>query len=146
MKKPQQSQQQQQQPVVTDRPQDKKPYIASSAPPLTTRTAPDSHQVFVGGLPANTSESELREVFTQFGKVMEVRVNPKNFGFIVFDNDKSVREVMATKDSNPLMLREKRLNIEEKRQSHSKGGVYTAPYGAGRKTGPLRPMNRPQRR
>lgn len=133
--------------LVNDRPPEKKAFNSSANAPLTTRSAPDSHQVFVGGLPMNTTENELREVFAQFGNVVEVRVNPKNFGFVVFDNDKSVRDVMASKDASPLQLRDKRLNIEEKRQSNPKG-IFTGGSGGsyGNRKGPLRPVNRPPRR
>ena len=105
-----------------------------------SRAAPDSNQVFVGGLPPGTSESDLQDLFKQFGKVIEVRVNPKNFGFVVFDNEQSVHNVIAAKEESPLMLRDKRLNIEEKRQSAPKGGMGMG-QGFGRKA-PLRPSNR----
>ena len=121
--------------------------------PINSRSAPDSHQVFVGGLPQGTTETELREVFAQFGNILEVRVNPKNFGFVVFDCEKSVQKIIMHKDDSPLHLREKRLNIEEKRQSTPKGGFGSG--GPGRKPvgtssisgkAPLRPSNRLSKR
>ena len=124
-----------------DRPLDKKPFVSSNAANVS-RSVPDSCQVFVGGLPSSTTQNELRDVFTRFGKIVEIRVNPKNFGFVVFDNEQSVHEIMALKDESPLYLRDKKLNIEEKRQSAPKGGVGPS---VGRKV-PLRPSNRSQKR
>ncbi len=84
------------------------------------RDIPDSCQLFVGGLPANTTEAELRQLFDQFGPVGDIRVNPKNFAFIVFTNPKTVTDLMAN-HKNSLEIRGKQLNIEEKRSSRGGG-------------------------
>nr|XP_042141358.1 ras GTPase-activating protein-binding protein 2 [Peromyscus maniculatus bairdii] len=54
---------------------------------------PDSHQLFVGNLPHDIDENELKEFFMSFGNVVELRINTKgvggklpNFGFVVFDD------------------------------------------------------------
>ena len=62
----------------------------------------------------------MREVFKDFGNVLDVRVNPKNFAFVVFDSAKPVNEVMHLKE--PLEIRGKNLNIEAKRAPRSGGG------------------------
>merc|ERR1719300_2080055 len=41
---------------------------------------PDSHQLFVGNLPHNISESELKVFFGHWGRVMELRINTKASG------------------------------------------------------------------
>ncbi len=122
---------------------DKKPFVSSSNPPNVSRSAPDTCQVFVGGLPSNTTQNDLKEVFAQYGTIVEIRVNPKNFGFVVFDNEKSVRDIMSLKDESPLYLGNKKLNIEEKRQSAPKGGIIGPSVG---RKAPLRPANRSQKR
>ncbi|KAG7264671.1 hypothetical protein CRUP_038845 [Coryphaenoides rupestris] len=78
---------------------------------------PDSHQLFVGNLPHDIDESELKDFFMSYGNVVELRINTKgvggklpNFGFV------------------PIMFRgEVRLNVEEKktravRERENRGG------------------------
>lgn len=86
----------------------------------TTREASDALQVFVGGLPPDTTESQLTEVFKAFGEVRDVRVNAKNFAFVNFDTSDSVQSVMNCAD--PIVLRGKTLNIEPKRSSGFRSG------------------------
>lgn len=89
----------------------------------------DAHQLFVGNLPHNIEEVELKDFFEKdFGKVMEVRINRKssnnrdvpNFGFVVFAAPETVQKVLQMK---PILLREDiRLNVEEKKQRGEQGG------------------------
>ncbi|KAE8300281.1 Ras GTPase-activating protein-binding protein 2 [Larimichthys crocea] len=81
---------------------------------------PDSHQLFVGNLPHDIDESELKEFFMTYGNVVELRINTKgvggklpNFGFVVFDDSDPVQRILGAK---PIMFRgEVRLNVEEKK-------------------------------
>ncbi|XP_048366599.1 ras GTPase-activating protein-binding protein 2 isoform X3 [Sphaerodactylus townsendi] len=81
---------------------------------------PDSHQLFVGNLPHDIDENELKEFFMSFGNVVELRINTKgvggklpNFGFVVFDDCEPVQKILLAK---PVMFRgEVRLNVEEKK-------------------------------
>ena len=91
-------------------------------PQTSGRGAPDSCQIFVGGLPSGTTDADLHTAFQTFGNVMEVRINPKNFGFVVFDSDIAVRRVMETKDESPIKIHSKQLNIEQKRPTSTRGG------------------------
>ncbi|GAA6066951.1 ras GTPase-activating protein-binding protein 2, partial [Tachysurus ichikawai] len=65
---------------------------------------PDSHQLFVGNLPHDIDEGELKEFFMKFGTVVEMRINTKgvggklpNFGFVVFDDSDPVQRILAAK-------------------------------------------------
>uniref|UniRef100_A0A3B4TYJ4 G3BP stress granule assembly factor 2b n=1 Tax=Seriola dumerili TaxID=41447 RepID=A0A3B4TYJ4_SERDU len=93
---------------------------------------PDSHQLFVGNLPHDIDESELKEFFMTYGNVVELRINTKgvggklpNFGFVVFDDSDPVQRILGAK---PIMFRgEVRLNVEEKktravRERETRGG------------------------
>uniref|UniRef100_UPI00358E64F2 ras GTPase-activating protein-binding protein 2 isoform X1 n=1 Tax=Myxine glutinosa TaxID=7769 RepID=UPI00358E64F2 len=83
---------------------------------------PDSQQIFVGNLPHDIDEAELKEFFMIFGTVMDLRINTKssaggskvpNFGFVIFDDPEAVQNVLGQK---PVMLRgDVRLNVEEKK-------------------------------
>ncbi|KAI3706089.1 hypothetical protein L1987_76344 [Smallanthus sonchifolius] len=58
-------------------------------------------KVFVGGLSANLTEDDFKFYFEKFGKITDVVVmhdnvthRPRGFGFITFDSEDSVEEVM----------------------------------------------------
>ncbi|XP_041364926.1 ras GTPase-activating protein-binding protein 2-like isoform X2 [Gigantopelta aegis] len=106
----------------------------------TTRF-PDSHQLFVGNLPHNISEKELKTFFEDYGKVMELRINTKsgggklpNFGFVVFDSPDPVQHILKVKMSQPIKYNgEHRLNVEEKKPRDGRigGGRGGPPRGGG---------------
>merc|ERR1719259_857267 len=92
---------------------------------------PDTHQIFVGNLPTNMDDHDLREIFDKFGRIADIRINigksknvggpPKggatpNFGFITFESPEAVRMCMSEK---PICTHEgHRLNVEEKKTRH----------------------------
>ncbi|XP_034544614.1 ras GTPase-activating protein-binding protein 2 isoform X3 [Notolabrus celidotus] len=96
---------------------------------------PDSHQLFVGNLPHDIDESELKDFFMTYGNVVELRINTKgvggklpNFGFVVFDDSDPVQRILGAKVDGPIMFRGGvRLNVEEKktravRERETRGG------------------------
>lgn len=91
---------------------------------------PDGQQVFVGNLNQDLSESELRTYFSQYGKVMDMRINTNskqqsgrrlpNYGFVVFEEKQAVENLLSASKSNSITYKndkgiEYRLNVEEKR-------------------------------
>ncbi|KAL6842471.1 hypothetical protein ACP4OV_027706 [Aristida adscensionis] len=61
-------------------------------------------KIFVGGLPSALKEDEFMEFFSKFGKVVEHEIirdhasnRSRGFGFIVFDAEKTVDELLAKK-------------------------------------------------
>lgn len=92
----------------------------------------DSQQLFVGNLPHNVSEKELRQFFGVYGTVVELRINTKsssgkvpNFGFVVFDSPEPVQHILSNK---PIKFNgEHRLNVEEKKPR----GSESRPIGRG---------------
>jgi len=79
---------------------------------------PDNQQVFVGNLPANISEFEVRDFFRSYGIVVEVRINRMSmnkipFGFVVFDCAETAQKVLAEKEK--IEYKGHRLNVEEKK-------------------------------
>jgi len=92
----------------------------------------DSQQLFVGNMPHGCTEEDLSDLFSKFGRVLEVRINQKqgresagrgrdgktgfqvpNFGFIVFEDAASVERALSAK---PILLYgNHRLNVEEKK-------------------------------
>ncbi|XP_017543741.1 ras GTPase-activating protein-binding protein 2 isoform X1 [Pygocentrus nattereri] len=110
---------------------------------------PDSHQLFVGNLPHDIDEGELKDFFMTFGNVVEMRINTKgvggklpNFGFVVFDDSDPVQRILGAK---PIMFRgEVRLNVEEKktraareRETRGTGDGRRGDRGPGGPRGPM---------
>ncbi|XP_006659294.1 heterogeneous nuclear ribonucleoprotein 1 [Oryza brachyantha] len=61
-------------------------------------------KIFVGGLPSALKEDEFKEFFSRFGKVLEHEIirdhstnRSRGFGFVVFDAEKTVDELLAKK-------------------------------------------------
>lgn len=66
------------------------------------RTNAGYPKVFLGGLPANVTESDLRAYFSRYGQVMEVVImydqekkKSRGFGFLSFDTEASVDRACA---------------------------------------------------
>merc|ERR1739838_214273 len=79
---------------------------------------PDSQQIFVGNLVPEINDADLKEHFSRFGTVLDVKINYShshnpNFGFVIFDSPKSVEEVLKVV---PNQMKSVRINIEEKKQ------------------------------
>lgn len=90
---------------------------------------PDTQQVFVGNLPHAMSEKDLKDYFGPWGNVVDIRINKKdrnadvpNYGFVVFDDEKSVHEVLKNR-GNFQLNDGHRLNVEEKKQRDRKSVV-----------------------
>lgn len=102
----------------------------------------DTHQLFLGHLPHTATEDELREIFSVFGTILDLRVfskpnnkpgptgnrAPPNYGFITYDSQESVQKCLMAK---PIFYPKDDksgtpLNVEEKkpkdRNSYGGGG------------------------
>lgn len=67
----------------------------------------DNHQLFLGNVPHNATEDELRVMFSRFGAIADLRIHskavqklpgvraPQNYGFITYEDSKSVQECLA---------------------------------------------------
>ncbi|KAJ3693217.1 hypothetical protein LUZ60_008697 [Juncus effusus] len=61
-------------------------------------------KLFVGGLPTDLKEDELKEFFSKFGKITNHEIirdhqtsRSRGFGFVIFDSEKAVDEFLAKK-------------------------------------------------
>ncbi|XP_054167999.1 ras GTPase-activating protein-binding protein 2-like [Oppia nitens] len=91
---------------------------------------PDENQVFVGNLPQNIVEDELRNIFGKYGKILDVRINRQNqqkmgintktpnYGFITFESQDIVQSILKQK---PIYFDNHRFNVEEKRSQTGRG-------------------------
>ena len=81
---------------------------------------PYSHRVFVGNLPRRCVESNLKDIFSKFGNVVNVRIDYNGLarnGFVIFEDEKSVADCLSQK---PIYLPDgHRLNVETKKKNVS---------------------------
>lgn len=88
--------------------------------------APDNHQIFIGNLPNNVTEKDVRDSFSEYGKIIEVRLNPKNFGFIAFDGPDAPTKILNK--TKTIIIHNNTINTEVKR---SVGGSSRRDGGGG---------------
>ncbi|CAF0962240.1 unnamed protein product [Didymodactylos carnosus] len=80
---------------------------------------PNENQVFVGSLPPDFTADILRDFFSGYGPVVDVRIfspqnaEKKNFGFVVFEDSKPAQKVL---EQQHVTCKGYRLNVEEKTQ------------------------------
>jgi len=89
----------------------------------------DSCQIFVGALPRNMTEEDIKGVFEEFGEVQHIRINQGNrsdskngFGFVTFKSEESVKNALEKKHN--IMFNGYQLNIEEKKVRADNRGGY----------------------
>ncbi len=73
------------------------------------RVFDDSHQLFFGNVPRGATEDELREIFSKFGRIIDLRIHTKsqqksarqlpNYGFITFEDQQAVQNCLNARVS-----------------------------------------------
>ncbi|CAK9137666.1 unnamed protein product [Ilex paraguariensis] len=96
-------------------------------------------KIFVGGLSANLTEEEFKSYFEKFGRITDVVVmhdnvthRPRGFGFITFDSEDAVEDVMQKNyyELSGKLVEVKRAVPKEGNNNNSSG--YNARAGTGR--------------
>ena len=95
--------------------------------------------IFVGSLPFKVEESELKEVFEEFGEVSSVKIitdretgRSKGFGFIEMPNDEEAQKAISEANGAELYGRTIVVNqAEEKKERPAGGGGYNRGGGGG---------------
>ncbi len=99
-------------------------------------------KLYVGNLPYNTTEAQVRELFEQAGEITEVALitdretgRPKGFGFVEMATVEGAQE--AIKRFNGYSLNERNLTVNEARprEERSGGGGYGGGRGGGDRGG-----------
>ncbi len=74
-------------------------------------------KIYVGNLSSETGESEVRELFGQFGDVGDVNLitdrdtgRPRGFGFVEIRNDQAAREAISSLDGKEVGGRQLKVN------------------------------------
>lgn len=75
-------------------------------------------KIFVGGIPTTLTEEEFKDFFSKYGKVVDHEIildhatkRSRGFGFIVFDNEKVVDDILA--DGNMIDMNGTRVEIKK---------------------------------
>ncbi|KAE9539388.1 hypothetical protein AGLY_004640 [Aphis glycines] len=101
----------------------------------------DEQQLFIGKIPPEVQESDLRNLFEKFGNLLDVRImkggsktgDPSmngNFGFVIFESIDTAHKVLK---SRPIMLPGEngiKLNVEEKKNK-SRSSMVNSEGGSG---------------
>lgn len=82
--------------------------------------------IYVGNLPYDIGEDELRDVFSQFGEVSKVNIimdkfsgQPKGFGFVEMPNDSEADEAIKALNESALKGRNVKVNQAKPRRERS---------------------------
>ncbi|EFJ10098.1 hypothetical protein SELMODRAFT_81392, partial [Selaginella moellendorffii] len=114
--------------------------LAAAALPATyTLSRGFSSKLFIGGLAWGTEERGLRDAFSPFGEIIEVRViqdretgRSRGFGFVSYITDQEAQKAMEAMDGRVLDGRTIRVNYATQRQPGfaTGGGAYGGGGGA----------------
>ncbi len=101
-----------------------------------------SKKLFVGGLSWGTDDEGMRDVFSQFGEVVEAKVirdretgRSRGFGFVTFANDEEATAAIASLDGSTLDGRTIKVNEAQDKERDGGGGGRGGSrggYGGGR--------------
>ena len=93
-------------------------------------------KLYVGNLPYNTTEAQVRQLFEQAGEITEVALitdretgRPKGFGFVEMATEEAAQE--AIKRFNGYALDNRNLTVNEARPREERSGG--GGYGGGRR-------------
>nr|CAH8866654.1 unnamed protein product [Trichobilharzia regenti] len=88
---------------------------ASSSPPKFGTLIPN--RIFVGGIPSNTTEQELKSFFSSFGQVKDVKIindrlgiSKGSYGFVTFESQEMAEKIIKN-ESETLIFKDRKLNI-----------------------------------
>ncbi|CAH1970898.1 unnamed protein product [Acanthoscelides obtectus] len=91
------------------------------------------NRIFVGGISANTTETELMQLFSNYGTVKAAKIIQdragvsKGYGFITFESEDDAKRPLQ--EAENIVLRERKLNIAPaiKKQPFSRGFDASSP-------------------
>ena len=88
-----------------------------------TTTTANRNDVYVGNLAFNTTEEQLSEVFSEFGRVVRVRMatdpetmNPRGFGFVEYQDPQAA--LSALRNMNDFELNGRKIRVNFSNASH----------------------------
>jgi cold-inducible RNA-binding protein len=97
-------------------------------------------KLFVGNLPFSTTEDELREIFSQYGEIVEIRLisdrftgRSKGIAFVEFTTEEQAQAAIEGQNNKPIGEREAFVSIARppKPREERSGGSYGGNRGGG---------------
>ncbi|OGK37911.1 RNA-binding protein [Candidatus Roizmanbacteria bacterium RIFCSPHIGHO2_12_FULL_41_11] len=89
----------------------------------------DNKKLFVGNLPWSLNNDSLREMFAQFGEIVEAIVitdrmsgRSKGFGFVTFANEESAKKAIEQMSEFEIEGRKLVVNVARPREASRNGG------------------------
>lgn len=94
--------------------------------------------IYVGNLPYNVVEEDLKEIFEEYGEVASVKIisdkltgRSKGFGFVEMDNDQEANKAIEELNNAELGGRNIRVNESRPRSNDSRGGNRRGAHNKG---------------
>lgn len=88
-------------------------------------------KLFVGGLPYETTQQDLENMFVSFGKVVSAIIikdretgKGKGFGFVEIENDEDAKRAIEELDGSPVNNRKIIVNVARPREERSKNRFH----------------------
>ena len=105
--------------------------------------------IYVGNLPFDATEEEVREVFEAFGAVARVSLikdkmtgRPRGFGFVEMENDAEAEAAIAGLNGSPMRNRNMTVNPARPRDEQGGGGFGGDRGSYNNRRGPAGPDRR----
>ncbi|PNY04248.1 glycine-rich RNA-binding protein mitochondrial-like [Trifolium pratense] len=97
----------------------------------SSASEPSSNKLFIGGLSWSVDEKSLKDAFSSFGDVTEVRIvydkdsgRARGFGFVIFTNEDDAKSAKDAMDGKALLGRPLRINFALEK---ARGGPVVVP-------------------
>ncbi|KAK2388548.1 hypothetical protein P8452_26510 [Trifolium repens] len=104
---------------------------SSSSSPSLSSSSPSSNKLFVGGISWSVDEKSLKDAFSSFGYVTEVRIvydkdsgRARGFGFVIFSNEDDAKSAKDAMDGKALLGRPLKINFALEK---ARGGPVVVP-------------------
>lgn len=85
-------------------------------------------KIYVGNLPYNTNEDELRDFFAQYGNIEDIKLivdfntgRSKGFGFITFANAQACESAVAAANGAEMGGRKLKVNVARENNDRDRG-------------------------
>ena|SRR3989338_11029632 len=89
----------------------------------------NKNKLFVGNLPWTVTSDSLKEMFAQFGDIVEAMIitdrmsgRSKGFGFVTFANEESAGKAMQEMNEKEIEGRKIIVNVAKPREERPRGG------------------------
>ena len=95
-------------------------------------------KMYVGNLPFDTNDQDLRTLFGEYGQVTDVHLpsdretgRPRGFAFVTMDSKEAMEQAIKALDGQDFQGRNLRINEAQPRESFGGGGGRPGGFGGG---------------